>query len=76
MVKRPPHRQEGSVLVAIVLFLFLGEVRSAVVVIVTLPLAMLIAFLLMNQFGLSANLMSGRVGDRDRNDGRRGCRHG
>lgn len=49
---------EGSVLVAIVLFLFLGEVRSAVVVIVTLPLAMLIAFLLMNQFGLSANLMS------------------
>ncbi|TNY11084.1 efflux RND transporter permease subunit, partial [Escherichia coli] len=40
------------------LFLFLGEVRSAVVVIVTLPLAMLIAFLLMNQFGLSANLMS------------------
>jgi len=49
---------EGSVLVAIVLFLFLGEIRSAIVVIVTLPLAMLIAFLLMNQFGLSANLMS------------------
>ncbi len=49
---------EGSILVAIVLFLFLGEIRSAIVVIVTLPLAMLIAFLLMNQFGLSANLMS------------------
>src|SRR5574338_188543 len=49
---------EGSVLVAIVLFLFLGEIRSAIVVIVTLPLAMLIAFLLMQQFGLSANLMS------------------
>jgi cobalt-zinc-cadmium resistance protein CzcA len=49
---------EGAILVAIVLFLFLGEVRSAIVVIVTLPLAMLIAFLLMNQFGLSANLMS------------------
>ena len=31
---------EGSILVAIVLFLFLGEVRSAIVVIVTLPLAM------------------------------------
>jgi cobalt-zinc-cadmium resistance protein CzcA len=49
---------EGSILVAIVLFLFLGEVRSALVVIVTLPLAMLIAFLLMQHFGLSANLMS------------------
>ncbi len=49
---------EGAVLVAIVLFLFLGEFRSAVVVIVTLPLAMLIAFILMRQFGLSANLMS------------------
>lgn len=49
---------EGSILVAVILFLFLGEIRSAIVVIVTLPLAMLIAFLLMNQFGLSANLMS------------------
>ena len=49
---------EGSVLVAIVLLLFLGEVRSALVVIVTLPLAMLIAFIGMKQFGLSANLMS------------------
>ena len=49
---------EGSILVAIVLFLFLGEVRSALVVIVMLPLAMLIAFMLMQYFGLSANLMS------------------
>lgn len=49
---------EGALLVAVVLFLFLGEIRSAIVVIVTLPLAMLIAFVLMQQFGLSANLMS------------------
>ncbi len=49
---------EGSILVAIILFLFLGELRSAVVVIVTLPLAMLIAFIGMGQAGLSANLMS------------------
>ena len=49
---------EGSILVAIVLFLFLGELRSAVVVIVALPMAMLIAFIGMQQFGLSANLMS------------------
>jgi len=49
---------EGSILVAIVLFLFLGELRSAIVVIVTLPLAMLFAFIMMNRFGMSANLMS------------------
>ena len=49
---------EGAILVAVILFLFLGEFRAAVVVIVTLPLAMLIAFILMRQFGLSANLMS------------------
>ncbi|HET7331389.1 CusA/CzcA family heavy metal efflux RND transporter [Dyella sp.] len=49
---------EGSVLVAIVLFLFLGELRSAVVVVIALPLAMLIAFICMEQAGLSANLMS------------------
>jgi len=49
---------EGSILVAIVLFLFLGELRSALVVITALPLAMLIAFICMNYAGLSANLMS------------------
>ena len=49
---------EGAVLVAIILFLFLGDFRSAIVVIVTLPMAMLIAFILMQQFGVSANLMS------------------
>lgn len=49
---------EGSILVAIVLFLFLGELRSALVVVIALPLAMLIAFICMEQAGLSANLMS------------------
>ena len=49
---------EGSILVAVVLLLFLGELRSALVVIVTLPLAMLVAFIGMQRFGLSANLMS------------------
>lgn len=49
---------EGSLLVALVLFLFLGEFRSAVVVIVALPLAMLMAFIGMEKAGLSANLMS------------------
>lgn len=49
---------EGSILVGIVLFLFLGEFRSAAVVITALPLAMLIAFIFMGEVGLSANLMS------------------
>ena len=49
---------EGSILVAIVLFLFLGEIRSAIVVIAALPVAMLIAFIFMGEAGLSANLMS------------------
>jgi len=49
---------EGSILVAIVLFLFLGELRSAFVVIIALPLAMLIAFIFMDAVGMSANLMS------------------
>ena len=49
---------EGSILVAVILFLFLGEFRSAIVVIVTLPLAMLFAFIMMQRFGMSANLMS------------------
>jgi len=49
---------EGSLLVAVVLFLFLGELRSALVVVSALPLAMLIAFIFMGQTGLSANLMS------------------
>ena len=49
---------EGAALVAIILVLFLGDFRSAIVVIVTLPMAMLMAFILMQQFGVSANLMS------------------
>jgi cobalt-zinc-cadmium resistance protein CzcA len=49
---------EGGVLVIVVLFLFLGEVRSALVVVSAIPLSMLIAFLLMQLTGLSANLMS------------------
>ncbi len=49
---------EGSILVAIVLYLFLGELRAAVVVVAALPFAMLIAFIFMGQTGLSANLMS------------------
>ncbi|MFA5217287.1 efflux RND transporter permease subunit [Sulfuricurvum sp.] len=48
----------GMVLVGIVLFLFLFELRSAFIVILSLPVSLLIAFLLMDYYGLSANLMS------------------
>ena len=48
----------GVVLVIIVLFLFLFELRSAFIVILSLPLSLLIAFLLMKYYGMSANLMS------------------
>jgi cobalt-zinc-cadmium resistance protein CzcA len=48
----------GSILVAIILFLFLFELRSAFIVILSLPVSLLIAFLLMQEYGISANLMS------------------
>lgn len=49
---------EGVVLVIAVLFLFMGEVRAALVVVVSIPMARLIAFVLMERYGLSANLLS------------------
>ncbi len=49
---------EATVLVVIVLVLFLGNWRAAVVVALTLPLAALMTFILMRQFNISANLMS------------------
>ena len=49
---------EGVVLVVLVLFLFLGDVRSSLIVVATLILTPLITFLIMNAVGLSANLMS------------------
>ncbi|MEI7444208.1 MAG: CusA/CzcA family heavy metal efflux RND transporter [Burkholderiales bacterium] len=49
---------EGIVLVVVVLLLFLGDVRSSLVVVATLMLTPLLTFMAMNQVGLSANLMS------------------
>ncbi|WP_442680266.1 efflux RND transporter permease subunit [Sphingomonas sp. ASY06-1R] len=49
---------EGVGLVLIVLILFLGSVRSALIVAVVIPLAMLIAFILMNVTHVPANLLS------------------
>jgi cobalt-zinc-cadmium resistance protein CzcA len=49
---------EGVILVVVVLFLFLGDLRSSVIVVATLVLTPLVTFIVMNQVGLSANLMS------------------
>jgi len=49
---------EGVALVFIVLMLFLGSWRSAVVVAVTIPIALAVTFILMNLTRLPANLLS------------------
>jgi cobalt-zinc-cadmium resistance protein CzcA len=49
---------EGVLLVIVVLFLFLGDVRSSLIVVSTLILTPLLTFAAMNYFGISANLMS------------------
>jgi heavy metal efflux system protein len=49
---------EGIVLVIVILFLFLGDVRSSLIVVGTLILTPLITFMAMNYYGISANLMS------------------
>ena len=50
--------EEAIVLVVILLVLFLGNLRAALTVALVLPMAALITFILMRQFGMSANLMS------------------
>ncbi len=49
---------EGVALVVVVLFLFLGDVRSSLIVVGTLVLTPLLTFMAMNKLGISANLMS------------------
>ena len=49
---------EAAILVCIILYVFLGGVRAALVVAVALPLSLLSTFVLMRAFGLTANLMS------------------
>ena len=49
---------EGGLLVVVVLLLFLGDIRAALIVASTIPLSMLFAFIGMEWLGLTANLMS------------------
>ncbi|HEY2413324.1 MAG TPA: CusA/CzcA family heavy metal efflux RND transporter [Pirellulaceae bacterium] len=49
---------EGGLLVIAVLFLFLGNLRAAMIVALAIPLSMLFAFSGMLRFGISASLLS------------------
>ncbi len=49
---------EGVILVVVILFLFLGDLRSSLIVVATLLLTPLVTFIVMNQVGITANLMS------------------
>ena len=49
---------EGALLVIVVLFFLLGDLRAGLVVATTIPLSLLFALVVMNGAGLSGNLMS------------------
>lgn len=49
---------EGMILVIVVLILFLGNWRGALLVAITIPLSLLIAFILMKTTNIPANLLS------------------
>ena len=49
---------EESIIVMIITGLFLFHARSALIIIITLPLTVLITFLLMKLFGMGSNIMS------------------
>ncbi|MDH5722767.1 MAG: CusA/CzcA family heavy metal efflux RND transporter [Alphaproteobacteria bacterium] len=49
---------EESLMVALVIFLFLFHARSSLVAIITIPLGILVAFIIMSAQGITANIMS------------------
>lgn len=49
---------EEIIIVCLVLFIFLLHVRSALVVVITIPMSVLIAFIMMKWFGITSNIMS------------------
>src|SRR5205814_5160804 len=49
---------EGGLLVVAVLFLFLGNLRAALIVALAIPLSLLFAFSGMLRFGIAASLLS------------------
>jgi len=49
---------QGAIFVILVLFLFIAEIRTALIVVISLPLTFLVSFIIMGRAGLSSNLMS------------------
>jgi heavy metal efflux system protein len=49
---------EGGIFVILILFLFVAELRTAVVVLFSLPFTFLVSFIIMGWAGLTSNLMS------------------
>jgi cobalt-zinc-cadmium resistance protein CzcA len=50
--------REGIILVVIILFLFLGNIRGAIIVALTIPFSLLFAATCLNLKGIPANLLS------------------
>lgn len=48
----------GAILVTIILLIFLGNMRAAIITAITIPLSLLVTFLIMKPLGISGNLMS------------------
>lgn len=49
---------EEIIVVSVILFIFLMHVRSALIVVITIPLSVLFSFILMDWFNVSSNIMS------------------
>ncbi|MCE7921976.1 MAG: efflux RND transporter permease subunit [Haliscomenobacteraceae bacterium CHB4] len=49
---------EEIVVVCIVLFVFLLHVRSTLIVVITIPMSVLVSFIMMSWFGITSNIMS------------------
>ncbi|MGB6037173.1 MAG: CusA/CzcA family heavy metal efflux RND transporter, partial [Cryomorphaceae bacterium] len=49
---------EGALIVIFALVILLGSIRGGIITATTIPLSLLFAFIMMKQFGVSANLMS------------------
>lgn len=48
----------GAILVIVVLFLLVGNIRAALITAIVIPLSLLMTFILMRKFGISGNLVS------------------
>ncbi|MHB8837086.1 MAG: efflux RND transporter permease subunit [Candidatus Methylomirabilia bacterium] len=49
---------EGGLFVILILFLFIAELRTALIVVTALPITFLVTFLIMGRAGITSNLMS------------------